>query len=253
MEKKPIIVHTMGRVGSSTVAFACDELDGYETYHTHFLNQQSIDDLLRRAERRGRKIAPNISRSLVVLNDILPKTDEVKMITLVRDPVARNLSGCFANFLTKKPRSEGALLTRQEVQDQFDQFYHDRPLWWFDRELKEALEIDLLAHPFSKEDQFQRLKFGQIDLLAMQAELDDEIKLRVLQEFLGTNKLGLKRRNVHAKKDDRYGQFLQYAPVTSDYMDKFYDQPYVNHFYTTEAIAEFRKKWSSRVENEASD
>ena len=74
MEKKPIIVHTMGRVGSSTVAFACDELDGYETYHTHFLNQQSIADLLRRAERRGRKIAPNISRSLVVLNDILPKT-----------------------------------------------------------------------------------------------------------------------------------------------------------------------------------
>ena len=253
MEKKPIIVHTMGRVGSSTVAFACDELDGYETYHTHFLNQQSIADLLRRAERRGRKIAPNISRSLVVLNEILPKTDEVKMITLVRDPVARNLSGCFANFLTKKPRSEGALLTRQEVQDQFDQFYHDRPLWWFDRELKEALEIDLLAHPFSKEDQFQRLKFGQIDLLAMQAELDDEIKLRVLQEFLGTNELGLKRRNVHAKKDDRYGQFLQYAPVTSDYMDKFYDQPYVKHFYTTEAIAEFRKKWSSRIENEASD
>ena len=41
MEKKPIIVHTMGRVGSSTVAFACDELDGYETYHTQDRRSQN--------------------------------------------------------------------------------------------------------------------------------------------------------------------------------------------------------------------
>ena len=253
MVKPPIIVHTMGRVASSSVAFACEELPNYQTYHTHFLNRDSVDDLIRRAERRGRKVARNIQTSLVVLNEIFPLGEPVKMITLVRDPVARNLSGCFANFLMKNAENEAVPLSREMVEEQFSGFYHDRPLWWFDRELKEALDIDLLAHPFPREQRYARLSFGRVDLLVLQAELSDDIKLSVLREFLESEELELKRRNVHAKKDDRYGLFLELAPVTEEYMDKFYDQPYVKHFYTTEAIAEFRKKWSSRIENEASD
>jgi hypothetical protein len=244
MGKTPIIVHTMGRVGSSSVAFACEELSNYQTYHTHFLNRDSIDDLMRRADRRGRKVAPNIQRSLTVLNEILPQGGPVKMITLVRDPVARNLSGCFANFLTKNKGLGEARLTPQMVEEQFSSFYHDRPVWWFDRELKEPLGIDLLGSAFPQDQQFDRRSFGQIDLLVMQAELSDEIKLKVLREFLESDELELKRRNVHAKKDDRYSLFLQLAPVTEEYMDKFYDQPYVKHFYDDAMLRGFRTLWS---------
>lgn len=237
----------MGRVGSSTVAFACEELPQYQTYHTHFLNMERIEGLIKRAEKKQRDVAGNIKRSLVVINDVLPSGCDVKFITLVRDPVARNVSGCFADYLLDTKGQPSAPLTRDVVEARFKDFYHDRPEWWFDRELKTPLGIDVLASPFNKEEQVERRKYGRFDLLLMQTEMPDEKKVAALREFLETDDIDLKPRNVHAKKDDRYHDFLAYVPIDEEYMDRFYNLPYVRHFYTDEAIDGFRRRWRDRA------
>lgn len=247
MKRSPVVVHTMGRVGSFTIATSIAHLGLFETFHTHFLDSKSVANLRKRMENRSRPWPESIEAAIAVSETVLPESQQIKMITLVRDPVARNISACFAGFTEQSEAGDESPLDREKVKQIFDSFFHERPARWFENEFHSALGIDLLAIPFPKEQGFGRYQFDKIDLLVMQNEIPDNVKREQLADFLEIGEINLIRKNDQMLSDPRYVDFKAQVPLTEEYLDRLYGLPFVSHFYNDQAIQGFRRRWTPQT------
>lgn len=94
-QNKPIIVHTMAKVGSLNVYSSLNKkLPTIALFHTHNLDVEQAKKNIALCFENG--IYPS-SRSPVFLihNQIVSKHRPYKIITLYRDPIERNISAFF--------------------------------------------------------------------------------------------------------------------------------------------------------------
>jgi hypothetical protein len=114
------------------------------------------------------------------------KSHKAKIITLVREPVGRNVSAFFQNY--KRFTGSGFHDSYFEAVDLINMFFknynHEVPLSWFDIEIKETLDIDVYDYTFPKEKGFLAIQKGNIELLILKMEMSDAIKQKVISEFL---------------------------------------------------------------------
>ena len=91
----------------------------------------------------------HIRHSLMVKEELLDKGRPVRVITAVRDPVARNISAYFNNLTLSTLKREFNEEELQAMMDQFlDKYSHDIPLVWFDKEMRDVLGLDVYHYPF---------------------------------------------------------------------------------------------------------
>ncbi|RMF29402.1 MAG: hypothetical protein D6759_13910, partial [Chloroflexi bacterium] len=251
--KEPLIVYQMGKVGSSTVVASLEALSlDSPIYHIHTLTWEGI----RSGERIYRAIygdsrPPSFSRMkhLLASRHLRRQLDRGvrgprwKVITLVRDPIARNISDFFQlidwwlpHFL---PRYEAGEATIEEAIATFlERYYHDEPLNWFDIELKASLGIDVFATPFPKSTGYQVYQGEGVDLLVLKLERLDECAPEAFRAFLGVERFELIRANVSSDKmyGDAYRAFVKAIRLPDSYIEQMYTSRYVRHFYSDEEI-----------------
>ena len=148
-----LLVHQMGRAGSMTTVNSLRQAGvDLPVYHTHWLNPETIDGRkhltahLPEARhplnmRVARRIAEELKREGT-------KRRLWKLVTVFREPVARNISVFFLSidafvddFERRYARGE---LSHQQLLDIFlEKFPHDQPLEWFDREVRDVFGIDV--------------------------------------------------------------------------------------------------------------
>jgi len=267
--KSPLLIYQMGKVGSSSVTASLRAANvDRRIYHVHFLTPSLVDDYERRrrdylgSSREGR--LKHIWQYQHINQQLRHSVNgnKWKIITLVRDPVARNLSTFFENIesvsieqdqvwhlksyeydfeMTIKKDNLNALIERF-----FETDLHDVPIEYFDHEFKDYLGIDLFATEFPTETGYKIYQEKRADVLLMRLESLNECFTDAIQGFLGYDNLQLVNTNVGNQKDyaDLYRAFKDIIQLPESYLDKLYSSKFAQHFYNSTELAQFKEKWS---------
>ncbi len=248
MAREPVLVHTMGKVGSSSITAMLASSQRFEPIQIHMLRADKIEALEAKHRARGLEVPQHLRDARRVLDEILPGTGRVRIVSLVRDPVARNLSAYFQNLdIWKLGWQPGADVTPY-IASFFTEYPHHVPLVWFDRQLKATLGLDVFSVPFDFHRERLILRTDRYELIVLRCELPDPRKKELLEEFLGETGLPLGRANEAHKKSyaAAYKEVLAAIELPTDYLDRQYDSPCARHFYTEVERASFRRRWRRR-------
>ena len=174
-----------------------------------------------------------------------------KVISLVRDPVALNVSGFFQNYRWwpaaliaqckhKEPGYQHALL-----QHFLTSYAHDVPLTWFDLDLQPVFKIDVFATPFSVAAGYQTYQSDFADLLLLRLEDLNRCAAVAFPPFLGVDNFAIVRANEADAKwyATAYREFTQTVALPESYLDRIYNSKFAMHFYAEEELQAFRRKW----------
>jgi len=259
--KRPyLLVYQMGKVGSSTIVQSLSQYGmNYNIYQIHslrkrvlkdeekfFLNNfdylKTIDEFVLYGQFLSRKIRNNRGKH------------QYKIVTLIRDPIARNISAFFNNLerriLRMDPNNGAEATTGQDPEQLMERFWqdfdqHDVPLIWFNAELKRAFGIDVYQRKFPKWRGFDIYRGETADVLLIRLENLRDCAAEAFEEFLGIPDFALKDVNVGRDKtySETYKRFLDSATVSPWYLEMMYNSQYARHFYTRDEILGFMDRW----------
>ncbi|MBD3167750.1 hypothetical protein GF324_14205 [bacterium] len=254
----PVVVYQMGKVGSSSLARSLAEhLPHRKVYQVHHL---SYDRIGRFVVQHYPRMHPHILESLEVrrLMEQLKSHSSngtpdppLKIISAVRDPVARNVSAFFENLQSFAPEEmrqirQGTVRPGHLRTAFLERYPHDLPITWFSMEPARVLDTDPLKYSFDRQQGVQHLKGPWFDLQILRLENADTWPEQV-QTFLGCEPFRIAGSNLGSRKyySEAYQVFKQQAALPADYLDRLYDAPATRHFYTPDEIQRFRARWSS--------
>ncbi len=258
VNQDPIIVYQVGKVGSRTIllslqkAYKSLHLD-VPVHHVHVL--ENLDEM----ERNLRKNFANPVDNLAYIKkskELRQKIDSDlnkrwKIISLVREPVARNIGSFFQNLTEYIPdwkeRYQNGKLSLDDLQDYFlkDQSIHIAADWWFDKQLKPLFGIDVFESDFPIEVGYKIYKSPpRASLLLMRLEDLNECAEHAMFEFLGLEDFELHNSNVGDEKDyaELYQAFKE-KPLPAEYLEKMYSTRSARHFYSADELRKFAARW----------
>jgi Putative capsular polysaccharide synthesis protein len=245
----PVLVYQMGKVGSSTVAWALREIEGLYAFQIHLMHPDSIRRWRAAMRKRGLWGFETVMdvAGVALREGIIEAGVGAKIITLVREPIGRNCSFYFQNLnaLWRTVDAHEKVEPARLVGEFLDRFNHRGCLEWFDREFKAVLGVDVYEHAFPHDAGHLRIDAGRYDILIMRADLDDSAKVKCMEEFLGVEGLSLAPKNVGSQKPYAavYRKFLDALELPEAYVDEMLDSKYARHFFSPEEIARLRAKW----------
>ncbi len=265
----PLIIFQMGKVGSKSVRRTLDALDlDMPIYHSHLLTKARITETEKkrkkffRTDRKAYLKRPWLNQFLRTQIDKGLVHKKWKLITLTRDPVARNLSTFFENLEVRLLNDNDEFViesdyydihaltvTSDDVQVLTELFYdkvkHDSPLEFFDRELKGVFGVDVYGSEFPKSKGYKIYNDKIADVLLIRLEDLDRCSHEAFKKFLGIDNFILKHENIGSNKiySALYAGFKHQIHFPESYLDKFYNSKFMKHFYAEHEIINFRGKW----------
>ena len=254
----PVLIYQMGKVGSESIQASFDAL-GLPNIHAHFLSWQSLNDVENYYLKRPQEKIPEHVHRSKKLRAIIDETRgriRWKVITLVREPVARTISAIFQNLTSSMPHinsldeSDASKQILAYALEQFDNFNEksDYICTWFDKEIKDVFNFDVYALEFSKKNGYQIFEAGNADILLIKLEKLAECHQRAFQDFLDIQRFPLIQANVGDQKPYRrlYKNVLDSISIPQLSLERVYSSRYTQHFYAREEIQHFRRRWSSQ-------
>jgi len=272
----PILVYQMGKVGSSSIRnslFRCPDprtrlvLMSHEYFPIRNRDPELIAiepeyrDMLAREiaheqhvyqhrsprERMGRRFREKFYAEMIYRSYVKPKR-QLKVITLVREPVANNVS-MFFQVLNQylEPDVEPSTCDTDQLIDVFiDKYMHSRPLTWLDAEVKTHFGIDIFQHPFPIQQGYTTITQANVSLLVLRCDLDDRTKAQAIADFIGLDEFEIVRSNVRNEKPEaqKYDEFKRRIRMPSALLDRMYESKFATHFYSVKERDHFRKRWS---------
>lgn len=256
----PIIVYQMGKVGSRTVVETIKKINtGDPVFHLHRLTDKGFEFIEQLGEARGR-VYPGENYWLSYYLRIrvgLGEDSRIKqwrIITLTRDPIARNVSAFFFNLPIWYPTFEHDMQIKtmayilSKLRDIFlYQFPHDIPVTWFDEEFQPIFGLDVFAKSFAHEQGYEIYDIESVRLLILRLEDMNRALQPALASFLQLNSphFEIVKANLAEKKAYYavYDAFLRQPDLPVDYLDKMYESDYACHFYTEAERATFYQRW----------
>jgi hypothetical protein len=180
--------------------------------------------------------------------NFIAKGRPVNVITLVREPIAANISMFFQMFpqYVGVSQHESTHSVAQLARIFLERYVHSRPLTWFDAELEPTLGIDVFARGFPEERGYERYDGGTVRLLVLKSELDDAAKQSAIGDFLDLEGFEMLRSNVTARKQeaDLYDRFKREARFDQAFLERMYGSKYARHFYSPRELERFRARWA---------
>lgn len=264
--RETIVVYQMGKVGSSTVVKSLQALKNMNVYHIHGLTQFNIErteNICKQNFPRMRRVHNHILESQYLKRQLdkgLKSKNKWKIVTLVREPIARNISSFFEvlemvlgyDYKNKikqlKIESIVEELTELFIEKHIE-YENEKSLEWFDTELKPALNIDVYAQEFPKSKGYEIYDFEHAELLLLRLENLSECAGDAFKNFLGIDGFQLVKDNIGSQKgyDTIYQGFLDSIVLPGSYVDKMYSSKYMRHFYSESEIEALKVKWSSKA------
>jgi len=259
-----LFIHQMGKVGSTAVVaslLAAGYSKQAKIIQTHFLSPQGrsfVENLEIEGQGGWKNLTTRTKRFLVfsrVVGEMLQngylQDHRPNVISLVRDPIATNLSGFFHNYLwwplelENQARAKTGDYLPQLIQQFMQSYPHDVPLNWFDSEMKPLFGIDVFATEFPKDRGYKVYHGEHANLLLLKLEKLKDCAQDAFDEFLGIKDFKLERANEASNKwyAGLYQEFKQEVSLPRSYVDHLYETRYMEHFYTAAESKTFRQKW----------
>jgi len=254
-------VYTQGKVGSKAILAALEEAYGVYPpdpsgrfvwdYRRSNIDGVREHEKMTGTRRRLLSDDPEIARFMVAH----PQRD-FRVVTVVREPVAINLSSFFYNFIPKNPDVNIHELTDDEISVRLQageafsspSFHLD----WWEIEVAEATGIEIYDHgsfPIEKGSAVYSATKGQrhTDLLVLRLENLGAFARDALTEFYQVDvpEIAL----VNSAEDapggyaERYRSFKADASLPEEWVDWQLDSQYARFFYTDEERRGFKERW----------
>ena len=257
----PIIIYQMGKVGSSTVhkSLMCASVSN-PIFHLHFLSQ---DITKHRQTHKKAGISP--SPYNFYLGEAIRKQFDknqgfpVKIISLVRDPIAFIISDLFQNpnFAGESILNDRGSIEPKKASKYIDHKLRDPNAFtyiyeWFDRELKAVFDIDVFATPFPSETGYAVYSKTNVEAMVIRLEDLSEKGPKAIADFLSLDApLVLKQSNIrtNSKENKVYRQVRESVSLTYSVVEKIYSSKFVKHFYNETLINEFILNWTKSSSN----
>ncbi len=236
-----------------------DRFPDRHVLHTHYLHPETVARKKAQFDRYHRETGfPGLYRAYRTAELIRTwrarrEWGDWRVVTLVRDPIARNVSAFFRHLPVNHPhlgvdfRADPA-----NVETLLDLFLdpgepeHQFALDWFDREVRDVLGVDVFAEPFARERGHQTYETTAGPMLLIRLEDLTAVGPTALGAFLGVEDLPVPTRNrtENLNYASTYARFLERLRVPERYLDRMYESRLVRHFYSDEEIGAFRSRWS---------
>ncbi len=257
-----ILVYQMGKVASSSIFKSLKSAKIKQpVYQIHTLNR----DVIQQKWRTIKLYQPYINRPVIDQDFLVSKymsdhldqilNRKLKIISIVRDPLQRNISDFFQNIEQYFPNFTQRFASGElGLEDVIEAFWKNHGSWgvdyagrWFNRELKAVLGIDIMAVEFPKDKGYVILNYPDrnIEVLLLKFESFNQCLEKSLCEFFALEQLAIKDANVSQHKDyyKAYKEFKHFVKFSKEYLDKIYRNYWMSHFYTEAEINQFQRRW----------
>lgn len=216
------LVWTMGMVGGPPLNQAISK-SGRTVYNVTSLLPERMPQITSSMNERDAETARRLAASVPEW-----KTGKVRIVTCVRDPLARNLHAYM--------RGKAELSAMDDPQGEIDTFVRrypqQIPLQWFGAEVAPVLGVDVLDHPFDKQRGWSVIDLDHVRILVVRAEIGREEKKAAL-EALYEEEMPLPDSSPDSESmQERYGEVLGRVTFPRSLISRFYDSRYVWHFWT---------------------
>lgn len=242
--KQTILIYTMGKVGSSTVQHNLHrQYPEATSFHVHFLSDYWLREKL---PAEDPFFHSNIREAEVVLDFLRQHKDRrLKIITLVREPLVRDISDIFQNWKGRLKDKTITDLSFEELKNGFNSDNHEYTLSWFDTEFRNYLGFDIYAQPFDKEKGYSIYHTPSADILCLQLEKLNDCLPQATQELLGYAIRPERSANLSEEKEgsELYKEMTGRYAAPEEKLDRVYGSKFMRHFYSEEDIRRFRRKW----------
>ena len=233
-----ILVYQMGKVGSSTIHYSIKQA-GLKSiqFHRYFFsnNEKSI--------RTPRRLITRLKTIFSVKKCM--SHNKIKVITVFRDPLSRNISSFFQNLTSSQQK-----LDTEELITQFEsnKKINRTVVSWFKDEFEKLTGVDIFKYSFDQKSGYQIIKERNIEVLVLTLEkLSDNED--IIKEFLNAPNFSLENKNIGEKKkyNSQYSDFKRNFIPTATLLEYLYHNKVVNHFYDKEQIDDFKSNWQGKI------
>lgn len=239
-----IIIYTPGKVG--TISLSCSLINSTLVHHIGLYGYTfNTNEQYKHFDEESK------SQIIYYLNRI--KSKKLKLISLVREPLSRDISAFFHEYDWITP------LFDQSTNDLYEDFntvidikmkIKKDEFNWFISEMYNVIGVNVYEHPFDRELGYTIIKEKNVELLLIKLEKLKELE-KVIGEFVEDKnfKLGVANQASKRKYKFAYDEFKQNVILPKKYVDYYYKgNKYMDHFYTEEEKRMFLTKWNKNIE-----
>ncbi|MGR5423694.1 putative capsular polysaccharide synthesis family protein [Vibrio harveyi] len=249
-QDSPVLIYQMGKVGSSAL-----EKSIPKSIHLHDLMSIDAEKQISPVRAQLHNPATNYIKRLLkrlIMSRMLKRKKQVRIISLVREPIGRNISMFFqslpfwmaAKYLNDDSavRSERSQLLHEAFEEHVN---HQYPLEWFDNEIKPLTGIDVFTHPFDHELGYQVYQKDNFSLMVVRVDKLDQSQ-KAISTFL--------QQEVKVQHDNQADN-KWYSPLLVEFKRTFHPKvalieemltsKFTKHFFSASEIEKFKKDYLS--------
>lgn len=231
--KDYVLLYQMGKVGSSTIEVS---LKGsrFNVIHVHSFGGLSSYHLQKNTLYN---VLKNKIRAAFFKAIFRIRRKPIRIIVLMRDPVARNISALFQElpamlYFDSKEDNRRNESTKAMLDRFLDQYVRwNTPFDWFDQEFKEFTGIDVFGYDFDKTKgsvSFKKEKFKVLLLTSEKIKNNQDTISQFLEHKIEFSQAANESKNKW------------YGAIYKDYLDKFcLDEPELTRIYNSKVVQYF--------------
>lgn len=238
------LVFTMAKVGSLSVYSSLKKQKPFQAvFHIHSLSISENKKSLELCNANG--VLPDSRSPITLINRfVFNKNRRIKIISMVRDPIERNISAFFDAFElyvgVSPEKYEGNM---QELETIYHRnLPHDYAINWYENQFYNAIGINIYDFEFSIEKGFVTIQSKNIEIIILKTNVKDTFKENLLSDFC--NCPNFKLTNTNQTKSQLYDEFKQYIKFSMPYLNKQYQSKYALHFFSQEERISAIKCWA---------
>lgn len=238
-----VIVLTMGRVGSSSVARALEAALDAPIPHLHSVDPFKVSKQVVRAGSPG-KAPRSVRQALKFLRQSVTSTARLRVVSLVREPIDRNISAAFTSLRKSRNRQ-----LREAVDDSdaliqlWKEFDDRRPFQWFQDEIEGVLGVRVFdGEPI--QHGFGRWSTPDVDLLVLRSDLPREMQEAELASFVGQESMRIETKNTENRSLPEYKAFKRNLRFDCDYVSRCWQSDYMQQFFPDISLESYLEKWA---------
>lgn len=215
-DKPLLVVYQMGKVGSKSMQMSLKKQYAGVVFHTHVI-------------RHDHK---NPSNQLLY-QEIKINNRPTKIITMIREPFARNESSFFEIIERFYPNKSWSTATADELcKCYIEKYHHYEVALWFDWEFRTLTGVDIYDQPLIEGDHIIG-KHENIEYCLLYCETSNKRKEDIINKFLSMDNFSIKDENKAENKpyNKLYREFKENIIYPESILDYIYDSKYSQHFY----------------------
>jgi len=242
LERRPnvLMVYSAPKTASTSVAAAIEACDAFTVIKVHHVQPEffwpGVGTPLKTAYggMRHKAIEQRTTQRFLERH-----TGDIRVVSLVRDPVAFNISNFTyfgrAYWLRTHWRSARWMPEEELARRFFATFTHDASSVWWQRENAPTMGFNPLAEPFDTELGWKQRISGRFNTLILRTDLTDQAKSAALRTWLpGIDIVDVGRVNLNENQSPpELAQRLQSALTRNpEYVQRMLELPAARHFWS---------------------